>query len=209
MNINLPERTKVLSGGKTRSPISTRRAICRGGGRPGQHRERKQPRQHEVLPQPYSCVKSSRSSVLAGFGSQTRLSRYPDLRIVSCRTAFSGLRPCFISPNRLDGPAFFRPDDGALTMAYFVYAEEKRRCMTEKGGCRRRVERCETGSMPNDRFSPCAEASTLTVAVPFGSFTRFPIVCQSPDGFGALSGSYLLSPVTISYFPGVVNENPE
>ena len=29
---------------------------------------------------------------------------------------------------------------------------------------------------PNDRLSPCAAASSLTVAVPFGSHTRFPIL---------------------------------
>ena len=29
---------------------------------------------------------------------------------------------------------------------------------------------------PNDRLSPCAAASSLTVAVPFGSCTRFPIL---------------------------------
>ncbi len=40
----------------------------------------------------------------------------------------------------------FLPGEDALTMAYFVYSEEKRQSMAEKGGCRRRVERYETGS---------------------------------------------------------------
>ena len=36
--------------------------------------------------------------------------------------------------------------------------------------------------IPNDRLSPCAAASSLTVAVPFGICTRFPILPQDlPD----------------------------
>ena len=34
----------------------------------------------------------------------------------------------------------------------------------------------------NDRLSPCAAASSLTVAVPFGICTRFPILSGSPSG---------------------------
>lgn len=36
--------------------------------------------------------------------------------------------------------------------------------------------------IPNDRLSPCAAASTLTVAVPFGIRTRFPILSRRPTG---------------------------
>ena len=65
-------------------------------------------------------------SVLAEQADNPVLSSYPDLQIISCRTAFS-----------------------------------------EKS---------------NDRLSPCAAASLLTVAVPFGICTRFPILSGSPSG---------------------------
>jgi len=41
----------------------------------------------------------------------------------------------------------FSPDEADLTKAYFVYVEEKRQSLAEKGRCSQRVERCETASI--------------------------------------------------------------
>ena len=55
-----------------RRPFS-RRAIClvERGKPPGQHRKNKKRGSKSMLPQPYFCVKSRRTPVLAGCGDQT------------------------------------------------------------------------------------------------------------------------------------------
>ena len=47
------------------------------------------------------------------------------------------------------------------------------------------VTRSVFSEQSNDRLSPPAGTSTLTVAVPLGTFTRFPILSQDPSGPGS------------------------
>ena len=91
-------------------------------------------------------------SVLAEQADNPILSSYPDLQIISCRTAFS-----------------------------------------EKS---------------NDRLSPCAAASLLTVAVPFGICTRFPILSGSPTGGRSTERVLFTFGTIVAYVPPFVNENP-
>ena len=109
---------------KSRGKLLTRRAICcRKGDRcsTGRAKTAAAKRCRSRFPAPKAA-----GSVLAEQADNPVFSSYPDLQIISCRTAFS-----------------------------------------EKS---------------NDRLSPCAAASLLTVAVPFGICTRFPILPGSPTG---------------------------
>ena len=61
-------------------------------------------------------------------------------------------------------------------------ASTKIRCFSRYPDLRIHSPRTPSQSSSNDRLSPCAGASTLTVAVPFGICTRFPFNPAYPPG---------------------------
>ena len=136
---------------KSRGKLLTRRAICCRRGGPMQHRESKNCCSDHRCSSRFPAPKAA-GSVLAEQADNPVLSSYPDLQIISCRTAFS-----------------------------------------------------ETS---NDRLSPCAAASLLTVAVPFGICTRFPILSGSPTGGRSTERVLFTFGTIVAYVPPFVNENP-
>ena len=143
-------QTPLLSEEITRKAADPEGNLLSEGG-PMQHRESKNCCSDHRCSSRFPAPKAA-GSVLAEQADNPILSSYPDLQIISCRTAFS-----------------------------------------------------ETS---NDRLSPCAAASLLTVAVPFGICTRFPILSGSPTGGRSTERVLFTFGTIVAYVPPFVNENP-